>query len=268
MDPTLLSVHRSGQGEPLLLLHGFGSSRRDFTAVLPALSARFDVLSLDLPGVARSPVLGERPTVAALTDAVERTLDAEDVGAVHVFGNSLGGRVAIELARRGRARSVVAVAPSGLSWPPERAFQVAAMSAARLALRPATRAIEPLSRSRLGRFLLMGPLKARPWAASGEEAAGMREGFAESRDYWRTLWWGIAVDVPRSLAGISCPVTLVQGLGDLISGGQTSRYAVAIPGSRFRPLVAAGHAPQSDRPATLVEIVRQTAARATDGATR
>jgi pimeloyl-ACP methyl ester carboxylesterase len=49
-----LSLIRSGQGEPLLLLHGWGSSRREFTAVLPALSERFDVLDVDLPGAFRS----------------------------------------------------------------------------------------------------------------------------------------------------------------------------------------------------------------------
>ena len=73
---TLLSVARSGHGEPLLLLHGMGSSRRDFAAVLPALSAGFDVLAMDLPGSGRSPHLQQRPTVAAITDAVEHTLDA------------------------------------------------------------------------------------------------------------------------------------------------------------------------------------------------
>src|SRR3712207_3168633 len=120
---TPLSVARSGRGEPLLLLHGFGSSRRDFDAVLPALVESFEVVNLDLPGSGRSRHLDERPTVAAITDAVERTLDAEELGSVHVLGNSLGARVALELARRGRALSVVSIAPSGLNVWPERVYQ-------------------------------------------------------------------------------------------------------------------------------------------------
>lgn len=256
---ALLSLTRSGKGDPLLLLHGLGSSRRDFTAVLPQLSERFDVLNVDLPGAGRSRHLDERPTVAAITDAVERTLDAEGVGRVHVLGNSLGARVALELARRGRARSVVSIAPSGLNAPPERLFQGAGMAVARLAGRTAAPVIGPLSRSALGRTALLLPLKTRPWASSREEALGAREGFADSRDWWRTLLWALLLDVPRGLGHIDCPVLLVQGSADWIAMGQTVRYLPFVPRSRFRPLLAAGHAPQSDRPATIVRLVERTA---------
>jgi pimeloyl-ACP methyl ester carboxylesterase len=254
-----LSLTRSGTGDPLLLLHGWGSSRRDFAAVLPALSERFDVLNVDLPGAGRSPHLLERPTVAAITDAVERTLDAEDVGRVHVLGNSLGARVALELARRGRARSVVSIAPSGLNVLPERIFQGAGMAMGRLAGRTAAPLMGPLSRSAIGRTALLLPLKTRPWSTSREEAIGAREGFADSRDWWRTVLWGLLLDVPRGLRHIDCPVLLVQGTADWVAMGQTVRYLPLIPRSRFRPLLAAGHAPQSDRPDTIVRLVDRAA---------
>jgi pimeloyl-ACP methyl ester carboxylesterase len=264
---TPLSLTRSGKGEPLLLLHGWGSSRRDFTAVLPALSERFDVLNVDLPGAGRSRHLDERPTVAAIADAVESTLDAEDVGRVHVLGNSLGARVALELARRGRARSVVSIAPSGLNVWPERVYQGAGMAMARLVSRTAAPLIGPLSRSAAGRTALLLPLKTRPWSTSPEEAIGAREGFADSRDWWRTLLWGLLLDVPRGLGHIDCPVLLVQGTADWIAMGQTVRYLPLVPRSRFRPLLAAGHAPQSDRPDTIVRLVERTARQAAEADT-
>jgi pimeloyl-ACP methyl ester carboxylesterase len=259
-----LSLTRSGKGEPLLLLHGWGSSRRDFTAVLPALAECFEVLNLDLPGAGRSPHLEERPTVAAITDAVERTLDSEDVGRVHVLGNSLGARVALELARRGRARSVVSIAPSGLNIWPERVLQGTGMAMARLVGRTTAPLMRPLSRSAVGRTALMLPLKARPWSTSREEAIGAREGFADARDWWRTLVWALLLDVPRGMDRIACPVLLVQGTADWIAMGQTVRYLPLIPRSRFRPLLAAGHAPQSDRPQTIVRLVERTAALAAE----
>jgi pimeloyl-ACP methyl ester carboxylesterase len=240
-----------------------GSSHRDFTAVLPELCAHFDVLNVDLPGIGESPHLEQRPTVSAVTDAVARTLDAEGVGRVHVLGNSLGARIGLEMARRGRARSVVAIGPSGLNVPQERLFQGLGMAMARIVMRTADPLIGPLSRSAVGRAALLAPLKARPWSTSREEAIGAREGFSESRDYWRTLLWSLMLDVPRGLDRIDCPVTLVQGTADWISSGQTVRYLPLIPGARFSPLLMAGHAPQSDRPATIVRLVQETAARAT-----
>jgi pimeloyl-ACP methyl ester carboxylesterase len=197
-----------------------------------------------------------------MADAVEATLDAERLGTVHVLGNSLGARVALELARRGRARSVVAIAPSGLNLPPERVYQGAGMALARVMARSTAPLIEPLSRSALGRTALLPVLKGRPWRTSRDEALAVRDGFSDARDFWRTLLWGLLLDVPRGLDRIDCPVTLVQGTADLVASGQTVRYLPLIPGSRFRPLLAAGHAPQSDRPATIVKVVQRTAARA------
>ena len=262
-----LSLTRSGSGEPLLLLHGMGSSRRDFAAVLPELRTRFDVLNVDLPGIGESPHLQQRPTVSAITDAVERTLDAEGVGRVHVLGNSLGARIALELALGGRARSVVAIAPSGLNVPQERLFQGVGMGMARIVMRTVDPLIAPLSRSAVGRAALLAPLKARPWSTSPEEAIGAREGFSESREFWRTVLWSLMLDVPRGLDRIACPVTLVQGTADWVASGQTLRYLPLIPGARFSPLLMAGHAPQSDRPATIARLVQETAGRATAGRT-
>jgi pimeloyl-ACP methyl ester carboxylesterase len=52
-------------------------------------------------------------TFVSSTDHLERHLDEIGVGSAHVVGNSLGGALALELAKRGRARSVVALAPAG-----------------------------------------------------------------------------------------------------------------------------------------------------------
>src|SRR3954471_22516640 len=68
---------RVGSRPPLLLLPGLGSTLAEFRAVLPSLALRYDVLAIELPGQGRSPALPAtvRPTVAALTDAVEQELD-------------------------------------------------------------------------------------------------------------------------------------------------------------------------------------------------
>ena len=129
------------------------------------------------------------------------------------------------------------------------------------AIRPV---IYPLARRRWGRVALLATLRSRPWDASEAEARAVRPGFADARDFWGTLWWGVLTDVPTGLGEIDCPVVLAQGTGDWISGGQAPRFLLAVPGSRFRPLYGAGHAPQSDAPAAIVDLVHEASGRRTE----
>jgi pimeloyl-ACP methyl ester carboxylesterase len=260
---TLMSWSRAGHGEaPLVLLHGIGSTKDDFTAVRPLLEEHFEVFAADLPGHGSSPRLSGRATVSRLTDAVEADLDALQVGRVHVLGNSLGGRIALELAARGRALSVVAISPSGMNLPIERMYQGSAMVMNRIGLRGLRRLIEPAARSPLGRTFLLTGLRAAPWRASEAEAAALKDGFARAEGFWNMLWWGLLVDLPTGLRRIKVPVLLAQGTTDVIASGQTPRYLLLVPGSSFTPLWGAGHAPQSDTPDAIVLLVRRAAAAA------
>jgi pimeloyl-ACP methyl ester carboxylesterase len=109
-------VHRGGVGEPLALTRGFSGTRLMREAMLEALERSHDVRAVNLAGHVGGPGLAATSvSVDALVDAVERDLDA--AGFAHVVGNSLGGWIAFDLATRGRARSVVALAPAG-GWEP------------------------------------------------------------------------------------------------------------------------------------------------------
>src|SRR2546425_11189672 len=112
-DHSGLSHHRVGAGEPLLLVH---PTWRAWLPVISALSARHDVVGVDLPGFGGSAPLphGVAPSVPTLAAAVEEQLDRLGWETAHVAGNSMGGWVALELARGGRARTGVAIAPMGL----------------------------------------------------------------------------------------------------------------------------------------------------------
>ncbi|MCO1659780.1 alpha/beta fold hydrolase [Pseudonocardia humida] len=250
-----LSWDNAGSGEPLLLLHGIGSTHADFTALRPRLDAEYDVLAPDLPGHGDSATLPVRPTVAAIADALESDLDALGLTRVHVLGNSLGARLALELAVRGRARSVVAIAPSGLNLPAERVYQGAMMGSARALTRPIRPLIGLAARTRLGRTLMLTGLRSAPWLAGEDEVRAVRGGFAGATGFWQLLWWAVLADVPLGLEEIDCPVILAQGTADLIASGQTPRFLALVPGSRFRPLVGAGHAPQSDAPGAILRLV-------------
>ena len=111
---SLQTVFRGGDGEPMVLIHGFSGTRHLWDPVPAELERSFDLLAVSLAGHIGGCELGATPaSVTALVDAVERDLDDAGFDKAHLVGNSLGGWVAFELAIRGRARSVVAISPAG-----------------------------------------------------------------------------------------------------------------------------------------------------------
>nr|WP_203457333.1 alpha/beta fold hydrolase [Mycolicibacterium sp. CBMA 361] len=118
----LTPLHRGGSGTPLLLLHGIGAIWRAWSPVLEFLEPHHDVIAPTLRGHGGGLSLdrGIEPSLSALADGVEQDLDRLGLHQVHVVGNSLGGWLAIELARRGRAQSLVLLSPAG-AWTTVRA---------------------------------------------------------------------------------------------------------------------------------------------------
>jgi pimeloyl-ACP methyl ester carboxylesterase len=116
----------SGAGRPLVLLHGIGMSGSAWNRVTPYLSASRKLIVFDIPGFGLTPPLpeGMPPTSANLATALENSMRAMGLdGPVDIAGNSLGGLIALEAARRGLARSVVAISPPGL-WADHPALHV------------------------------------------------------------------------------------------------------------------------------------------------
>jgi pimeloyl-ACP methyl ester carboxylesterase len=104
-----------GSGEPILLLHPFMMSQNVWKKVAPLIAdtGRYEVFAPTMAGHnggSSGPLFLHS---GALADDVERRLDALGWGTAHIVGNSLGGWVAFELERRGRARTLTAIAPAG-----------------------------------------------------------------------------------------------------------------------------------------------------------
>jgi pimeloyl-ACP methyl ester carboxylesterase len=112
----MIAFDRSGTGQPLLLIHGLGGERHIWEPTFEHLTGVRDVIRVDLPGFGESPVVpkGEQATPWALAAVIAAQLDELGLERVHVAGNSLGGWVALELAKAGRALSVTGIAPAGL----------------------------------------------------------------------------------------------------------------------------------------------------------
>jgi pyruvate dehydrogenase E2 component (dihydrolipoamide acetyltransferase) len=106
---------RQGEGDPVVLLHGFGGDLNNWLFALPALAADHTVYALDLPGHGGSSKDVGAGDVDALAGAVEQFLESQSLEKAHLVGHSLGGLVAATLAGRGHARTLTLIAPAGFS---------------------------------------------------------------------------------------------------------------------------------------------------------
>jgi pyruvate dehydrogenase E2 component (dihydrolipoamide acetyltransferase) len=118
---TLRFLHE-GEGDPVVLLHGFGGDLNNWLFALPALAADHSVYALDLPGHGGSSKDVGAGDLDALAGAVEQFLESQSLERVHLVGHSLGGLVAAEVGRRGHARSLTLIAPAGLGSPVNREY--------------------------------------------------------------------------------------------------------------------------------------------------
>src|SRR3954451_9094634 len=182
-------------------------SVRVWDDVRPMLELHHEVVAVTTLGHRGGVAAKRRPvTVRDLVDDVERALDARGLKRPHIAGNSLGGWIAIELARRGRARTVCALAPAG-SWTPGGAAQ-----------RSGARRIRRLVRSaRLGgripwalRSAAVRRLALRDVAAHGERLRAQEAGGGTRRLLACTVFDDV-LTTPEAFAPLDplpCPVTL------------------------------------------------------------
>ena len=104
---------RAGTGDPMVLLHIGARPWLKWELCLPALTERFDVFVPTYPGCEGGEPLTGPADIDTLVDGVARAMDAAGIDKAHCVGNSLGGWIAFELARRGRATSAIAFSPGG-----------------------------------------------------------------------------------------------------------------------------------------------------------
>ena len=254
-----LSHIRTGSGEPLLLVHGLGSQCRVWRPVIDRLAAEREVIAVDLPGFGDSPPLtgGRQTSAAELTGAVADFLDGIGWERPHIAGNSLGGWIGLELAKRGRARSVAAIGPAGFANRRERAFTVESL---RLTYRVAqlTYGVAPrILATPLGRKLSLSQVFARPERMTVDAAVEATRNLADSPGVPGALEalrhghfsGGEAIDVP---------VTMIWGDRERLlprRERQAARSVRAVPGARLVWLRGCGHTPTWDDPPTVAQAI-------------
>ncbi len=211
-----LAYDRSGRGPTLVLLHGLGHHRHAWDPLLPTLTRFRDVITVDLPGHGESPPLpaGTVVDLAALLESVRQLFAELDLDHPHVAGSSLGGRLALELARDGHARSATALGPAGFwAMGAELGYTLAVLRG----VRRLGRVLEPfapaITGNRLGRSLAFALFRARPWRLSPAQALQDSRAFQSCAHFDAIL----ANATPyRPGPEPEVPITVVWGTRDFI----------------------------------------------------
>jgi pimeloyl-ACP methyl ester carboxylesterase len=257
-------IYRAGAGEPVVLLHGFTAAWGIWHPILAELVARYEVIAPTLAGHhggAAYPV--DQPiTFEHSTNAVEGLLDELGVGTAHFVGNSMGGGIALELAKRGRARSVVALAPAG-GWSrgDGEGPRIGKFFARQIKALERTRAWSERIMRRPGtRRLAFRDIMRHGELVSPADAAGISQSALQCSISRRAIQALFADDAGLSIGDldrIACPVLLGTPQFDRVLPGprHAPRYRREIPGVEAIALPGCGHVPMWDDTKLVTKLI-------------
>jgi pimeloyl-ACP methyl ester carboxylesterase len=248
-----ISTVEAGEGDPVLLLHGLGATKASFLPTVAALARTHRAIAVDLPGFGDS----AKPLRAAydppfFADGVLALLEALELDRAHLVGNSMGGRVAIEvgLVAPERVGRLGLLAPS-LAWLRARRWAplLRAVPPVLGAVQPAPRAIvEPIARRAVGGA-------ASPWMAAGLDEFLRSYLTPSGRAAFYAAARNIYLEQPRGpkgfwtrLEGLDVPALFVWGRRDtLVPLAFAQHVRRALPAAEHLELDC-GHVPQLERP--------------------
>jgi 3-oxoadipate enol-lactonase len=246
---TLHHTRRGHAGPVVVLLHGLGSSCRDWEFQEVALEERYRVVAVDLPGHGESTKARGPVTIESMADDVAAVLAEIDGEPAHVVGLSLGACVALRLGLQApaRVRSLTLVNPFARVQP------TGPGDVGRLLLRLTMLGVAPMR--------MVGAHVARglfPWPEQRAlyEAAVESLGATSRRGYAAALRALAQFDARGQMAAIRRPTLVVAGDRDgMVPLAPKLRLAAAIPGARIVVVPASGHATPYDQPATFNRIL-------------
>jgi pimeloyl-ACP methyl ester carboxylesterase len=252
-------AHRGGSGEPLVLLHGFTDTWRTWELVLPALEARHEVLAPTLPGHAGGPPLPDELAEGSIADAVEAAMDEAGFATAHLAGNSLGGYVALQLAARGRACSVVALAPAG-GWaagdPAIRETLDHFPTMQRL-LETALPHLDTIAGTEAGRARATRDVVADPSLLTADLVAHQLLGAHRCAAVEPLVALALRDGWPLDAERVDCPVRIVWGSEDRLLEWPraAARWQRLLPHADWVVLDGVGHCPQLERPLETAQLI-------------
>ncbi|TQM28619.1 alpha/beta fold hydrolase [Nocardia bhagyanarayanae] len=261
--PGAIKALHLGSGDPLLLLHGFMLSPHCWERTADRLSSACEVYAPALPGHWGGPASeGWHTDVSTLADGIEAQLDELGWRTCHIAGNSLGAWVGVELARRGRARTLTLIAPAG-GWnvPSITQFRVglkflSLVPLVRIGRRLGDFATDNFIPQRFALFLLSKQASAVP----RREIANVLRAALNCSAMLPMIVGGLRAPALADLSDLPTPVRLLLAEYDRIIPNRVyaRRYLKELPDSADRILVnGVGHVPMLEAPDRIATLIAE-----------
>jgi pimeloyl-ACP methyl ester carboxylesterase len=248
-----ISTLAAGEGPPVVCVHGLGATKASFLSTVAALADRHRVIAMDLPGFGESDKPISAPYDAPyFARAVTALLDRLEIERAHLIGNSMGGRVSIEMGLREPERiGRIALLSPALAWLRDRRWRwLLSAPLPKLGLiQPAPRVItEPIVRN-------LVPGGNDGWSAAGVDEFLRSYLTPRGRVAFYEAARNIYLDEPHGenglwqrLAGMQPGCLFVWGRHDqLVPIGFRKHVERALPAARHLELDC-GHVPQMEAP--------------------
>ncbi len=257
MASSLFTLTR-GDGPPLLLIHGLGSSSATWAPLLDRLSAERSVVAVDLPGFGKSAPLDGPVTIATLTDAVEELIDAQGLAGVDTAGSSMGARMVLELARRGVGGNTVALDPGGFWTPGQLRYFAVTIGASLKLIRNIQPALPTLTKNPVGRTALLAQFSAHPWSLPAPLVLAELRGFEAAvsvDEAFDALVHG-PLQAGAPVGSTPGKVTIGWGRQDRITlPSQAKLAAQRFPDATVHWFDKCGHFPHWDQPQQAADLI-------------
>jgi pimeloyl-ACP methyl ester carboxylesterase len=250
---------RRGAGKPLVLIHGIGGSWRSWQTVFDDLAFERDVIAVDLPGHGKTQPLRGETTIATLADSVVEFLDQNNLTGADVVGSSMGARLVLELARRGdTVGSAVALNPGGFWQGWQIPFFYHSINLSVKLVRALQPFMSQITRSAIGRTLLLAQFSARPWKLSPKMTFDEMRSFAESPVFDELLYNLAYGEMQRGApaGSIKHPLLIGWGRRDRVCFPSQAKLALEkFPDAQLYWFARCGHFPQWDQPSETVRLI-------------
>ena len=223
---------------------------------MPSLSREREIIAIDLPGHGQTPQEADSHTFAGLARSLDDWLEGQDLADVDMVGSSMGARLVLEMARRGRAGAVVALDPGGFWQGWERTFFRTTLAASIRLVRSLRAALPAITRNVAGRAALMAQLSAKPGALDPEMIARELQSFAITPTFDALVKDLAHGPMQQGPSKTGAPVVIGWGRKDrLCLPRQAARAKAAFPDATLHWFDNSGHFPMWDQPQETIGLI-------------